>query len=386
MLPGCFGPKKARSTHAQELIDAALEGLKPGPILDAHLHIVGLGAAESGCWVHPRMTDVLGHPKDWAKFQIYQSAAGVEDLRNADSEYVRVLQQRLDSMPVPVHALVFAFDQVHDQDGTPQPALSEFFTPNAHVLEVASEQPMMHAVASVHPYRKDAVQALHAAAQAGAVAVKWLPNAQRIDPASALCDPAYKALKELGLPLITHAGHEKAVEAEEAQELGNPLRLRRPLEQGVRVIVAHCASLGEYSDSEDPLGTKRTSLELFLRLMDSPQYEGLLWGEISALTLLTRVEDALPRMLRRTDLHHRLVNGSDYPIPAIDPLINTWQLQAAGLIAPGDRAALSELWSENPLLFDFVLKRHLRTEDAPHARFAASIFQPPESLFSRIPY
>jgi hypothetical protein len=32
------------------------------------------------------------------------------------------------------------------------------------------------------------------------------------------------------------------------EDFGNPLRLRRPLEQGVRVLVAHCASLGSGLD------------------------------------------------------------------------------------------------------------------------------------------
>ena len=353
-------------------------------MLDAHVHIVGLGTGGSGCWVHPRMTDALGHPKDWARFQVYQAAAGVEDLSTADARYVEVLAERLAAMHMPVRALIFAFDQVHDSHGRPQRDLSEFYTPNSHVLSIARAQPQMVPVASVHPYRPDAVDALQAAAAEGAIAVKWLPNAQRIDPASALCDPTYRALQELGLPLITHAGYEQAVEAEDAQELGDPLRLRRALDAGVTVIVAHCASLGEYPDADDPQRTVRPSLDLFLRLMDTPDYEGRLWGEISALTLFNRVGNALSRILRRTDLHHRLIHGSDYPIPAIDPLIHTWQIMGADLIDPDTRGPLAELWNASPLLFEFVLKRCLRLAEAPEIRFPASVFQPPASLFPRL--
>jgi len=75
------------------------------------------------------------------------------------------------------------------------------------------------------------------------------------------------AARELGLVLLSHAGEEQAVEAEEHQELGNPLRLRRALDRGVRVIVAHCASLGEGKDLDDPEGASADSFDLFLRLL-----------------------------------------------------------------------------------------------------------------------
>jgi mannonate dehydratase len=384
LLPGCLGRKQGLSRSARELVRASLADLGPGPVLDCHVHIVGLGRGGTGCWVHPRMTDAVSHPKDWARFQVYQAAAGVKDLSKADSSYVEVLTQRLDAMPVPVRALIFAFDQVYDDKGRAQPEISEFHTPDSHVLALARDRPQLVPVASVHPYRLDAVEALHSAAAQGAVAVKWLPNAQRMDPASALCDRAYRALQELGLPLITHAGHEQAVEAEAAQALGCPLRLRRALDAGVKVIVAHCASLGVYPDSDDPMRTVRPSLDLFLRLMDTKEYEGRIWGDISALTVFTRIDDALPRVLRRTDLHHRLIHGSDYPIPAIDPLINTWQILAADLIDSEDRAPLSELWDRNPFLFDLVLKRRLRAAEDPTIRFPPSVFQPPAGLFPRL--
>jgi len=63
-----------------------------------------------------------------------------------------------------------------------------------------------------------------------------------IDPASSRCDRFYEALVRTDTPLLTHAGEEAAVDSPAAQELGNPLRLRRALEHGVRVIVAHCAT------------------------------------------------------------------------------------------------------------------------------------------------
>ena len=62
-----------------------------------------------------------------------------------------------------------------------------------------------------------------------------------IDPASSKCDRFYQAAARLDLPIIAHAGRELAVHGGDAQHFGNPLRLRRAMEQGVRVVVAHCA-------------------------------------------------------------------------------------------------------------------------------------------------
>jgi mannonate dehydratase len=57
--------------------------------------------------------------------------------------------------------------------------------------------------------------------------------------------------------------------------------------------------------------------------MDEKRYEGLVFGEISAMTQFNRAGKPLRTMLAREDLHERLVNGSDYPLPAVNILIRT---------------------------------------------------------------
>jgi predicted TIM-barrel fold metal-dependent hydrolase len=383
-LPWWLGGDRRRSAEAQDLINYAISDLAPGSVLDAHTHVVGIGTGGSGCWVNPHMLEPIKHPVNYGRFMVYRKAAGIEDIDHADQEFVAVLADRVAAMPMPVKALIFAFDKIYDEAGQPQDGITEFYTPNSHVCQVAQDYPHLVPVASIHPYRADAIEALHAAVEAGAVAIKWLPNAQRMDPSSPLCDAFYQAMVDLNLPLITHAGYERAVEADDAQALGDPQRLLRPLDAGMRIIVAHCASQGSYPDLSHPQHQERSSFELFLRMMDMPEYAQSLWGEISATTLVDRVGRLLPELLRRQDLHPRLINGSDYPIPAIDPLISTWQIVASDLIDSEHRRPLSELWDENPLIFDFVLKRCLRLEHDPQARFPASVFQPPSSLFPRV--
>ena len=65
-------------------------------------------------------------------------------------------------------------------------------------------------------------------------------------------------------------------------------------------------------------------------------------------------------LLTRPELHRRLVNGSDYPLPAINILIHTRSLARDGFISDRERDSLNEIYDYNPLLFDFVLKRTLR--------------------------
>ena len=85
-----------------------------------------------------------------------------------------------------------------------------------------------------------------------------------------------------------------------------------------------------------------------------------LFGEISATTFFNRVDGTLATLLRRTDLHPRLVNGSDYPLPAINALIRTGKLESLGLITAEQRKILNEIDRHNPLAFDFALKRSVR--------------------------
>ncbi|MEA2659203.1 MAG: hypothetical protein QOF64_1799, partial [Candidatus Binatota bacterium] len=108
-------------------------------------------------------------------------------------------------------------------------------------------------------------------------------------------------------------------------------------------------------------------------LLDEPKYAGLLFGEISAITQYNRMPTPLATLLSRQDLHPRLVNGSDYPLPAINALIRTSKFASEGFITADERQSLNEIYDHNPLLFDFVLKRTLR-HPKTRQKLAASIF------------
>jgi predicted TIM-barrel fold metal-dependent hydrolase len=309
---------------------------------------------------------------DRLKFLIYASAANVKNIDNADQEYAARLVHLARASKHAGQYRILAFDKHYNSDGSVNLAKTNMYVPNRYVVELARTHPdIFSPVISVHPYRWDALLELEKWAEAGVRYVKWLPNAMGMDPASPALEPFYRKLKQHNMILLSHAGEEQAVEAEEDQRLGNPLRLRKPLDMGVRVIIAHAASLGECDDFDN--GGKKTCFDLFLRLMDEPKYRGLLFGEISAMLQFNRMPAPFSTLLKREDLHPRLVNGSDYPLPAINALIRTRSLASDGFITSEERQALNEIYDYNPLLFDFVLKRTMRHPETKQ-KLAASVF------------
>ena len=367
------------SAKAGDLIKRSFDDIDPARLVDYHTHIAGLGQGGTGAFVSPKM---LGwrHPFHRLKFKVYLSAVGVRDAAQADQQLVDRLALLIKSIEGHGRHCLLAFDQNYHRDGTVNLAKTDFHVPNEYVFSLAEKHPDFFApVISVNPYRLDALAELDRGARRGARMVKWLPNSMGIDPADEACDPFYQKMKELGLVLLSHGGEEKAVEAEEDQKLGNPLLLRRPLEHGVKVIVAHCAGLGDNEDLDDPQRKRTPNFDLFLRLMNERRYEGLLFADISAMTQYNRCGRPLTTILRREDLHERLVNGSDYPLPAINVLVRTGSLRKLGYIASDERVWLNEIYDYNPLLFDFVLKRTLKIPGTEQ-RLPAPLFMTNQNL------
>lgn len=354
------------------LIEAAWRGLDPGQVWDCHAHIAGTGDSGRGIEISPRMMSPL-HPMEYLQRLFYLNAGCAHEARGVDDSYIERLHNLMAGLEPGAKLMLLAFDHVHDPGGAPRPDLSAFFVPNDYARELAQAAPQWFEwVCSVHPWRADAVDALEAAVAGGARAVKWLPPAMGIDPASQACDPFYKAMARLDLPLISHGGEEEAVRGAGRPEWGNPLRLRRALDQGVRVVMAHCATHGEDVDYDDPGRARVPSFELFARMMDEPAHATLLFGDISATTLRNRDLWTLKTLLEREEWHPRLLYGSDYPLPGILPLISVSGIARAGLLAPEAVPVLEAVRRHNPLLFSFVLKRHLSSTGK---RFAASVFE-----------
>lgn len=359
-----------RALAEDDLVKAAWQGIDATQLWDAHAHLIGTGDAGSGVVVSPEMESLL-NPAQYARRLFFLNAGCAHEAPGSvDRAYVERMHNLVDGLRPGAKLLLFAFDRAHDERGAVRWERTGFYVPDAYARDTARASPRYFEwAASVHPYRADCVAALERAKREGARAVKWLPAAMGMDPASPQCDRFYAALARLELPLITHAGLERAVLGTDEQNLGNPLRLRRALDAGVRVVVAHCASMGQDRDLDQGAhGPFVDSFELFARLMDEPRYARLLYGDISALTQVNRAGATLARVLEREDWHARLLNGSDYPLPGLMPIYSVEFIVSLGLLEPAAARVLSEIRQHNPLLFDFVLKRSLRSGGKAFAR------------------
>jgi uncharacterized protein len=299
-----------------------------GRVLDIHVHLLGVGTGGSGCWMHPRMRrSVQVRAGLWS----YRLSLSDPEL---DQRYVHYLLTRIRSAGFLRQAVVLAKDWTCTAAGEADHEHTPFYVPNEYAARLARAAPELLFGASIHPYRPDALEALDRATEDGAVLVKWLPNTQGID----LRDPRSRAfcrrMAELRMPLLVHSGEEGATFAA-TQELGDPAHLVAPLEQGVTVIAAHLASYGQTAGEPN--------LERLVRMF--PRWPNL-FADTSALTLITRWR-ALLDLAGRTELHSRLVHGSDFPIPP-----------AATLFF--GRMGLGDWWRawrrENPFRRDFEIK------------------------------
>jgi len=371
------GEPRPLDAETRAFVERCFDGIDRTMIWDSHVHLVGLGQGGTGCEIGSELRSPFRHPIKNLQLAVYMAAAGITDEARADETYVRRLLALHHLANPDGKLLLLAFDRYVDAQGDEIAARSEMYTPNDYVLAIAIAHPDLRACASVHPYRRDALDRLQRAHDSGALAVKWLPNAMGIDPASPRCDPFYRRLVDLRLPLITHAGREQAVDARDAQALGNPLRLRRPLDAGVTVVAAHFASLGDDDDLDRGHGGARVPcFDLLLRLFGERAYVRTLFADISALTQVNRCERPLRTLLTSPELHGRLVNGSDYPLPAIDPVISTRKLVREGYLTADERRLCNRVFDANPLLFDFVVKRTVKVETAGVThRFAPSVFE-----------
>ncbi len=346
---------------------SAWQGLDPAKVWDSHAHLIGTG--DSGM-------ESLLNPGEYARRLFFLNAGCVHDAKGSvDRAYIERMQNLVDGLD-PAESrgaklLLFAFERAHDEQGRPDLERTGFYVPDAYARDTAKAHPRYFEwAASIHPYRGDALEALQRAKAEGARAVKWLPASMNIDPASARCQAFYEELTKRDLPLIVHCGEERAVLGAEQHDFGNPLRMRRALEAGVRVVIAHCASMGEDRDLDQGAnGPYVDSFSLFVRVFEKFNNAH---GDISAMTQVNRAGPALSRVIEESGWHARLLNGSDYPLPGVMPIFSVDYLVSLQLLSAASAPVLKEIRSHNPLLFDFVLKRALRSNAKA---LAAGVFE-----------
>lgn len=369
------------SPKARALIDQSFQGINHQCLRDFHVHAVGMGTNGTGIYVNPHMQSAL-KPWKYLQYQVYKSAGGITSPERADQQYMERLLKLGQADPRYGKLHLLAFDYNHNEDGTRNLEKSTFHIPNKYVVELSKKHPnIITPVISIHPDKPTALEELDQWGQMGVKYIKWLPNAQRIDPSLNKHEEFYKRVMKYDMAILTHTGHEKAVDGEEFQELANPLNFRYPLDMGVKIIMAHLASLGDCRDLDQPSNPMVSCFKLFMRLFEMDKYKNNLFGELSGTTIHTRVGEPLTELMSKPHLHARLINGSDYPLPAINILYRTKLLMKLGYISQEERKIINEIYGFNPLLFDFVLKRTMKHPKTGQ-KFLPAAFETPKQLDS----
>lgn len=283
------------------------ESLPTGKFTDMHCHTAGIGAGGSGCYVSAKLRQSY-------KLGFYLRAFGVteaEIARDGDALVLSRLSERLTSSHHVSRAVILALDGVIDEHGQLDLLHTEVYVPNEFLAAEVPKHPNLLWGASINPNRPDALARLEWAKAHGAVLVKWLPAIQGIDPADERYIPFYRKLTELNLPLLVHTGNERSFTASD-DALGDPLRLRLPLREGVTVIAAHAATTGEIEGEP--------CIDRLARLMtEHPN----LYADISSLTQLNK-RGYVATVLRRPEFAQRLLYGTDYPLVEIRALVSPW--------------------------------------------------------------
>jgi predicted TIM-barrel fold metal-dependent hydrolase len=306
-------------------------------IIDLHVHIAGIGAGDSGCFVSRQME------QSW-KFGIYLKSFGTsraELAAQGDAPLVDRIAAQVAASRHVSHAVILAMDGAMDAAGELDRTATEVHVPNEFVAREVARHTNLLFGASVNPNRHDALARLDWCATNGAVLVKWIPSIMHIDPADERLIPFYERLKFHQLPLLTHAGQERSFTHAD-DRLADPERLRLPLRLGVTVIAAHIASTGENGGERD---TDRLA-----RLMK--EFPNLL-SEISSLTQANK-PGYLKEALIRPEFAGRLAYGSDFPL-INTALVSPWLFHLR--LERAEMARLADI--ANPWDRDVELKQSL---------------------------
>lgn len=296
-------------------------------IIDCHVHFAGIGGV--GGYISRKFK--------WSPSFLMMRHFTGHLFKKIDTQAVlNHLLETLNLAEKVDRAVFLALDEVYDAEGNPSARGTHLHAANDFVAGLARDHEKVLFGASVNPNRKDALEELERVAEMGAVLVKWLPSAQGIDCADTRFVPFYRKLADLGLPLLPHVGAEHTIPVawgrRDMKELNHPERLELALDQGVKVVAAHCCLPVFWWDPDH-------SAEFLSLMLNYPN----LYADVSALTLpsgfrartITRMVGEFPP--------GRLLFGSDYPIP-VNPSLRGWKgeqreriKQAKAVANPMDR-------------------------------------------------
>lgn len=268
-----------------------------GRLIDMHVHVVGNGSGGTGCWIRTPAWR-------WPMHAYMLRHAGLP-IRALHGDLDRLFAERLVELvrTSSLDAVVLlAQEQVYDEQGRWMEGVGTAHVPNDYVFKLARENPdIFLPAASIHPARPDALDELDRCLAKGAVMLKILPNCQNIDCSLPRYRRFWERMAGARLPLLAHTGGEHTLQVVRP-DLAAPGVLQLPLECGVNVIAAHCATKSGLFD-------RQYFDELVAMLKKFPN----LYADNSAFNVPIR--GSVARRCLEPGVVERIVNGSDFPVP-----------------------------------------------------------------------
>ena len=270
--------------------------LTPLAPIDAHVHIVGNGSRGTGCWLR-----LSTWRRPFAALMIRHARLPATALNgDLDGLYVERLLEMVRGSSLGA-VVILAQEKVHDDRGNPLDTAGSFYVPNDYVLRLAREHREFLPAISIHPGRADALDELERCLEGGAAMMKCLPNCQNINCSEPRFKRFWERMAEARLPLLAHTGGEHTLPVVR-REYSDPRTLLLPLECGVNVIAAHCATKSGLTDPE-----------YFYVFKDMTRRFPNLYGDNSAFTVPIRGRHV--QECTCEPLVERIIHGSDFPVP-----------------------------------------------------------------------
>lgn len=171
---------------------------------------------------------------------------------------------------------------------------------------------------SVNPNREDALDLIDKYVALGFKGAKFLQNFWDIDINDKRYIPYFEKIKQYNLPIIIHTGSEHAIESNpiyEKIEIAN-----QAIEVGCKVVLAHMGV--DIIMQKNPLKfhhnfSFQTSKfgEDYYKTLEYLEKHNNVYADLSALILFFRSKVVEDLAKNQKHLHHKLLFGTDYPVP-----------------------------------------------------------------------
>ena len=297
-------------------------------VIDIHVHMVGIGDTVKGCIVSK---EFVFSPT----FSSMIMALKTPPFALTDDKIREIVLESVNSSESVDFAVLLALDCVY-KNGRPAASETLISIPNDYIISLSRMNEKVLFGASVHPYREasDMLKETKRCIDEGAALFVWAPSGQHINPEDDRCIPFYVCLARQGIPLLFHAGAEFTMRTADCKTIryNDPRRLKKALDIGVRVIVAHCATPARGNIMPFERNFFDELIEM-LRMAGEKKWE--LYADMSSCCSPSKswfLEKMKIEIEEGRISPERFLYGSDFPMPVVDINIVKRPLNAMELI------------------------------------------------------